>query len=380
MPCTMRRTRRLIKAGRVQKRDYRPFTIHLKDRSRDDGRTQVQPTEVRCTPGARRTGIAAVILLDGEDRIVYQEEIEHRTDISKRLNERKEHRRRRRGTKWYRPARFDNRTRGPKWVPPTIESIVSNQTHRLARLAERVGTVSTVVQTAKFDTQKILNPEIQGEEYQQGPLYQSHAREYVAAQWKHRCAYCGKGDWEDRTRFNLDHVVPRAHRGPDNVRNLVWSCRPCNERKADQAVAGFLQENPERLSRVLRQRPIPMASAGQHAAICETLLRRLEAAGLETSRTTGADTAVARRKAELEKTHANDAACCRSNGAVKRPRYVAGLKAVGHGRRKQIIVDPENAQITYEIRGGSDRCSTHASPHFASIRSRRKPRDTPAVP
>ena len=66
----------------MRKRDYRPFTIHLNDRSRNDGRTQVQPTEVRCTPGARRTGVAAVILLDGEDRIVYQEEIEHRTDIS----------------------------------------------------------------------------------------------------------------------------------------------------------------------------------------------------------------------------------------------------------------------------------------------------------
>ena len=40
MPCTVQRARQLIKAGRVRKRDYRPFTIHLKDRRRDDGRTQ----------------------------------------------------------------------------------------------------------------------------------------------------------------------------------------------------------------------------------------------------------------------------------------------------------------------------------------------------
>ena len=137
MPCTVQRARQLIKAGRVRERDYRPSTIQLKDQSRDDGRTQVQPTQVRCTPGARRTGIAAVILLDGEDRIVYQEEIEHRTDISHRLNERKAHRRRRRGTKWYRPAQFENRTRAAEWVPPTIESIISNQTHRLVRLTVR---------------------------------------------------------------------------------------------------------------------------------------------------------------------------------------------------------------------------------------------------
>ena len=53
MPCTVQRARQLIKAGRVRKRDYRPFTIHLKDRSRENGRTQVQPTEVRCTPENR---------------------------------------------------------------------------------------------------------------------------------------------------------------------------------------------------------------------------------------------------------------------------------------------------------------------------------------
>ena len=29
---------------------------------------------------------------------------------------------------------------------------------------------------------------------------------------------------------------------------------------------------------------------------------------------------------------------------------------------------------------GNTSCTPHASPHFASIRSRRKPRDTPAVP
>ena len=364
MPCTVQRARQLIKAGRVQKRDYRPFTIHLKDRWRDDGRTQVLPTQVRCTPGARRTGIAAVILLDGEDRIVYQEEIEHRTDISRRLNERKAHRRRRRGKKWYRAARFDNRTRAAKWVPPTIESIVSNQTHQLVRLAERSGAKGAVVQTAKFDTQKILNPAIQGKEYQQGPLYQSHARAYIAQQWKHRCAYCGTGDWEDATRFNLDHVVPRAHGGADNVRNLVWACRPCNEKKGDQTVAQFLQDNPERRNAVLRPRPIPLASAGQHAAICETLLRRLEAGGLETRRTTGADTAVARRAAGLEKSHANDAACCRNNGAVKRPRKVATLKATGHGRRKQIKGLPIGPYLAWRHQKPAERraqdCPLHA--------------------
>ena len=59
------------------------------------------------------------------------------------------------------------------------------------------------------------------------------------------------GTWEDATRFNLDHVAPRAAGGPDNVLNLVWSCRPCNQKKRDRPVAEFLQEHPERLTLVL---------------------------------------------------------------------------------------------------------------------------------
>ena len=207
MPCSVQRARQLIDAGRVKRRDYRPFTIHLKDHRRDDGQTPVQPTEVRCTPGARRTGIAVVIQLEHEDQVVYQEEVEHGTDMGRRLQEHKGHRRRHRGTKWCRPPRFKNRTRAPEWVAPTIESIVSNQKHRLNRLAQRSGAGSAVVQTAKFDTQKVLDPAVQGTEYQQGPLYRQHVRAYIAKQWKHRCAYCGNGDWEDATRFNLDHAA-----------------------------------------------------------------------------------------------------------------------------------------------------------------------------
>ena len=109
MPCTVRRARRLIDAGRVRRRDYRPFTIHLKDRAADDGATAVQPVEVRCTPGNRRTGITVIATLEDHDQVLYQEEIQHRTDISRRLEERKAHRRRRRSKKWYRAPRFDNR-------------------------------------------------------------------------------------------------------------------------------------------------------------------------------------------------------------------------------------------------------------------------------
>ena len=176
-PCTPRRARMLIDSKRVARRYYRPFTIQLKSRANDD---PVQNyTEVRATPGRRTTGIAVVLKTAQEDRTVYQEEIRHRTHISHRLQERRNYRRRRRSEKWYRAPRFNNRRRAADRLPPSIESVVSNQEHRIARLAERSGANTAVVQNSKFDTQKVLDPTIRGKEYQQGPLYQTHLRAYI---------------------------------------------------------------------------------------------------------------------------------------------------------------------------------------------------------
>ena len=363
-PCTPRRARMLIKRGRVAQRFYRPFTIQLKSRANDD---PVQnDTEVRATPGRRTTGIAVVLKTDSEDRTVYQEEVQHRTDISLRLQERRSHRRRRRGEKWYRAPRFNNRQRDDDWLAPSLESIVSNEEHRIARLCERSGAGAAVVQDSKFDTQKLLDPTIKGREYQHGPLYQTHLRAYIREIWGHRCAYCGKAAWESRTRFEIDHVVPRSKSGPTNVGNLIWACRPCNQAKADKDVDAFLGENPERSTAVLRRahRRKPLAAAGAMAWICQTLVKRLESRGLTVRTTTGADTAHTRKQLGLPKSHADDAACCGTARPVTQLRQPARLKAIGHGRRKQIKGLPETAYLTWRLKARGERrqvaCPGHA--------------------
>ena len=354
----------LIDHKRVARRYYRPFTIQLKSRANDD---PVQnDTEVRTTPGRRTTGIAVVLKTAHEDRTVYQEEVQHRTDISRRLQERQSHRRRRRSEKWYRAPRFNNRRHPADRLPPSLESVVSNQEHRIARLAERSGASATVVQDSKFDTQKILNPAIKGREYQQGPLYQTHLRAYIRELWGHRCAYCSKAAWKSRTRFELDHVIPRSKSGATNVGNLVWACRPCNQAKADKDLDAFLAENPERSSAVLRRahRRKPLAAAGAMAWICQTLVKRLENRELTVRTTTGADTAHARKQLGIPKSHADDAACCGTTEPVTQLREPARLKAVGHGRRKQIKGLPETAYPTWRLKPRGERrqipCPGHA--------------------
>lgn len=45
------------------------------------------------------------------------------------------------------------------------------------------------------------------------------------------CGYCGKpGE-------NTDHIIPRSRGGRSEWENVVWACKPCNNRKADKLLS-----------------------------------------------------------------------------------------------------------------------------------------------
>ena len=138
---------------------------------------------------------------------------------------------------------------------------------------------------------------------------------------------CGKGDWEDRTRFNLDHVQPRAQGGATNAGNLGWACQPCNQAKGAQRSEAFLENEPERLERIRSRKRTPLAAAGKQKWLCDTLVERLQARDLTVTQTTGADTAAARRSNGIAKSHANDAAC--ADATERRARQPERLQCGG---------------------------------------------------
>ena len=369
MPCTVQRAAKLRRDGRASFHAPEPYCIRMLDRKADDPNVGTLETEVRVDPGARHTGIAVVMKLEDEHRVVYQEEIQHRSDVSQRLLERKSHRRRRRGAKWFRKPRFDNRTRKADQRPPSLDSIVSNQLHRAGRLAELAGAQRVVVETAKFDTQKVLRGELEGIEYQQGPLYRTQLRAFIAERERHRCAYCGEGYWEDRTRFNLDHVQPRAQGGATNIGNLAWACQPCNQANGAQRSEAFLENKPERLERIRSRTRTPLAAAGKQKSLCDTLVKRLQARDLTVTQTTGADTAAARRSNTIAKSHASDAACAGATGRITERRRAERLKAIGHGRRKQIKGLPTGEYLSWRHRAPNERRALGAPRHAAHPRT-----------
>ena len=55
-----------------------------------------------------------------------------------------------------------------------------------------------------------------------------------------RCAYCGCDLHGAHPRqLNLDHLVPRIHKGTNESSNLVLACLPCNASRQDKAVHHF---------------------------------------------------------------------------------------------------------------------------------------------
>jgi 5-methylcytosine-specific restriction endonuclease McrA len=286
----------LLTEGKAAVWCHYPFTIILK-RAVPDANPELLRAKI--DPGSRTTGMALVS--DRTGRVAWAAELQHRgqrirdallTRRAIRCNRRQRHTR-------YRPARFDNRRRAEGWLPPSLESRVSNVLTWVARLA-RLAPVGAVSQElVKFDPQLMENPEISGVEYQQGELAGYEVREYLLEKFERKCAYCGATS----VPLQIEHIVPKASGGSNRVSNLTISCEPCNQAKGQQTAAEF--GHPE----VQAQARRPLKDAAAVNASRWALYRRLQATGLSIEVGTGGRTKWNRTQRGLPKAHWIDAAC-----------------------------------------------------------------------
>ena len=156
----------------------------------------------------------------------------------------------------------------------------------------------------KFDPQLMMNPDINGVEYQRGTLFGWQVRAYVLDRDASRCVYCRRRN----VRLELDHVRPRAI-SSDRVDNLVACCRHCNIQKGNQHIEQFLANQPDLLKRITeRLQRSSLASATHINAVLPTLIRELRANGLPLTLTDAASVSWTRQRLGIRKTHCYDAA------------------------------------------------------------------------
>jgi hypothetical protein len=220
MPCQPRKARLLLKAGKAKVVKMVPFTIQLLYGSSG----YKQEVSLGVDAGTHHIGVSATT----EQKVLFEAEVKPRTDIQELLAARRQYRCARRSRKTrYRQARFLNRKKRDGWLAPSVHHIGDAHLTTLQMVYSLLPISKTTIEVAQFDIQKIRNPGIEGEEYQQGPQLDFwNVREYVLARDGHVCQWC-HGKSKDPI-LNVHHIESRKT-GGDSPDNLITLCEICHE-------------------------------------------------------------------------------------------------------------------------------------------------------
>ena len=346
MPCSQKRARKLLAAGRARVHRLTPFVIRLTDRKL--AHCTLQPLRLKIDPGSKTTGLALVResepvnIETGEIErsiaVVSLMEIAHRgRQISESLTARRQMRRRRRGNLRYRAPRFLNHGNKQKgWLAPSLQHRIDTTMAWVVRLQRWAPVTAISSELVRFDTQQLQNPEISGAEYQQGTLFGYEVREYLLEKWGHACAYCSvKG-----VPLQIEHIEPKARGGSNRVSNLTLACQCCNQKKDALPAAVFLAKDPKRLAKIQAQAKAPLRDASAVNATRWALANALKATGLPVELSSGGRTKFNRSRFGVPKAHALDATCVGEVAAVKdwhRPTLT--IKCTGRGSYQRTRLD-----------------------------------------
>jgi len=337
------RARMLLSQGKAAVFRRYPFTVILKE---EVANPKIESLRVKIDPGAKTTGLALVNDSTGE--VVWVAELQHRGfQIRDALTSRRQLRRSRRNRKTrYRKPRFLNRTRLKGWLPPSLNSRVSNILTWVKRVSSLCQITAISQELVRFDTQQMEDSEISGVGYQQGTLAGYGIREFLLEKWNRTCAYCGV----KHTPLEIEHINPRSKGGSNRVSNLCLACNPCNQKKGNQDIKDFLKGKPDLLKRILSQAKRPLADTAAVNATRWNLYENLKKTGLPVEVGTGGRTKYNRTIRGLEKTHYWDAACV--GASTPEQLITAGIKplliaAKGHGTRQQCRTDKFGFPVCY---------------------------------
>lgn len=221
MPCKEAKARKLLKQNKAKIYKKEPFTIQLLFICEN----QTQDIALGVDAGSKHIGLSATT----EEKELYAADIELRNDIVDLLSVRRQNRRTRRNRLRYRKPRFNNRvhSKNSGWLAPSIEQKIQTHFKAVKDIHKLLPITKIIVETASFDIQKIKNPEIHNEEYQQGEqLGFWNIREYVLYRDNHTCQCC-KGKSKDKI-LNIHHIESRKT-GGNAPNNLVTLCETCHK-------------------------------------------------------------------------------------------------------------------------------------------------------
>lgn len=219
MPCSPSKARKLLKENKAKVVKIEPFTIQLLHGSSG----YKQEIALGVDAGSKMVGLSATTT----KRELFSAEVQLRNDVVDLLSTRRQNRRTRRGRLRYRKPRFLNRVKSKNkgWLAPSIENKIQTLLTIVGNVHKILPVSKTIVEVASFDIQKIKNPSISGEDYQQGEQMDFwNVREFVLFRDGHQCH--GKKGCKNKI-LNVHHIESRKV-GGDSPSNLITLCEECH--------------------------------------------------------------------------------------------------------------------------------------------------------
>lgn len=280
-----------------------PFTVRLLY----EPKTKiVQEVVLGQDTGSKYVGTACI----GNNKVLYQSQIELRDDIKSKMDNRRGARRFRRNRKTrYRKARFLNRKNSTRLnrMPPSIKSKINSHIKELNFCHKILPISKEVLEVAQFDTQLLQNPALASKKvkhwgYQKGKLYGfENAKAYILTRDNYTCQCC-KGKHKD-SKLEVHHIVYRSQGGSDEESNLITLCETCHKKLHKGELRDFE-------SKLVGKKKTSLHYATQMSVVRSQLLKNR----LDAIETFGYITKANRQNLGLEKTHYIDACVIASQG------------------------------------------------------------------
>jgi len=223
MPTNNAKARILLKQEKAKVITIKPFTIQLLYETNK----YTQPITLGIDSGYLHIGFSAIC----KGRELISGEIELLKNIKKRNEERTMYRRNKRNRLRYRKPRWNNRTKSkPKgWLAPSLQHKLDSHIRFIDKLNKILPITKTTIEIANFDIQKIKNPDIQGEKYQQGEQMGFwNLREYILHRDNHKCQNPNCKNKDESPILEIHHIIFKSNGGTDTPNNLITLCTKCH--------------------------------------------------------------------------------------------------------------------------------------------------------
>lgn len=344
MPCSQRKARLLLKQKKAKIVGYKPFTIQLRYTTGE----AKQEVTIGIDEGARHVGIAIV----SQNKVLAKGEIELRQDVHSLLLTRAQYRRSRRCRKTrYRKARFLNRKKPEGWLLPSIRAKMNANFAWIDKFYGLVPSPKLRIEVGKFDVAKMINPDIQGVDYQHGQTYGYYdVRYFVFARDEYTCQVCKRKN----KILHTHHIVYRSEGGTDRADNLITVCTDCHTSE-NHKPGGILYKWMKEHKKIKQYKEPPFMNT-----LRIWTFRKYPNAEI----TYGSETSPRRKELGLEKTHYNDAIAITGVKSIKEnPDSVFLVKQFRKkkrslheatprkGRKSPNVTQKRNSKNTKELRG-----------------------------